>query len=68
MIPYLCVTPSAPCSTCFLRLLSEGQTGPFCHAILKITETKQDVNLGRIVLAVAQSSKLNPWELISYEH
>lgn len=52
----------------FSHLLSEGQTRPFPPAILKVTEAKQDGNFCSAVIAVAQSSKRNLWELTSYKH
>lgn len=48
----------------FPNLQNEEQIRPFHQAILKITEAKQDFNFCRTVKAVAQSPKLNPWELI----
>lgn len=49
----------------FPHLLSEGQTCPFPHAMVKITEAKQDFKFLKSLKAVAEILKLNLWELIT---
>lgn len=48
----------------FSCLLNDGGISTFPNAILKSTEAKQDFNLCKTVIAVAQSPRLNLWELI----